>query len=118
QRHFNEPLIDAAIVGMEQQMNGAFSTSELALSLHVSYRTLHRRFQAVTGMAPLAYMHALRVERAKELLEQTRHSVAQIAAAVGYDDETSFRRIFARHTGLSPAEYRKRFRRANTADSL
>lgn len=111
QRHFGDPLIDAAIVRMEQQMNGAFSTTELAQSLHVSYRTLHRRFQAVAGMAPLAYMHALRVERAKELLEQTRHSVAQIAAAIGYDDEASFRRIFARHTALSPAEYRKRFRR-------
>lgn len=111
QRRFGEPLVDAAIVRMEQQMTGAFSTAELAASLHVSYRTLHRRFHAVAGMAPLAYLHALRVERAKELLVQTRHSVAQLAAAVGYDDEASFRRLFTRLTALSPAEYRKRFRR-------
>lgn len=111
QRSFADPLIDTAVAWMERHLEQAFSTADLAEALYVSYRTLHRRFTIVTGMAPLAYLHALRVERAKELLEQTRHSVDQIAAAVGYADVSSFRRLFARMTEISPAEYRRRFRR-------
>lgn len=117
QRVFADPLIDPAIAWMEQHLTASFSAAAMADSLHVSYRTLHRRFCAVTGMAPLAYSHALRVERAKELLEQTRQSVDQIAAAVGYGDESSFRRVFTRLTEITPAQYRKKFRRAGVPQS-
>jgi transcriptional regulator GlxA family with amidase domain len=111
QRVFAEPLVDPAVRWMEQHLAVPFSAADLAEGLHVSYRTLHRRFCAVTGMAPLAYLHALRVERAKALLEETRQSTAQIAAAIGYGDDSSFRRIFARLTELTPAQYRRQFRR-------
>lgn len=114
QRSFGDPFIDAAIDWLAQRINTAVATSDMAEALHVSYRTLHRRFNAVTGMGPQAYLHALRVEQAKELLEQTRQSVDQIAAAVGYTDVSAFRRIFSRLTAVSPAEYRKRFRRSVT----
>jgi transcriptional regulator GlxA family with amidase domain len=111
QRVFADPLIDPAVAWMERQLTGPFSGAALAETLHVSYRTLHRRFCAVTGMAPLAYLHALRVERAKDLLAQTRQSVEQVAASVGYGDESSFRRVFRRLTETTPAQYRKQFRR-------
>lgn len=111
QRCFNDPLVDAAVVWMEAHLAAPLSTSALADALHVSYRTLHRRFRAVTGQAPLAYLHALRVERAKALLEETRHGIEQIAAAVGYQDVSAFRRLFSRLTEVAPGEYRRRFRR-------
>jgi transcriptional regulator GlxA family with amidase domain len=111
-RHFGDPLIDGAIEWMERHRVGSFSAACLAEELHVSYRTLHRRFCAVAGMAPLAYLQALRVEQAKVLLEETAQSTAQIAAAVGYEDDSAFRRIFTRLTGVTPAQYRKQFRRA------
>jgi transcriptional regulator GlxA family with amidase domain len=110
QRRFNEPLIDGAIAWMESHLAEGFSTNELASSLHVSYRTLHRRFHSVTGMAPLSYLQALRVECAKELLEETRQGVEQIAEAVGYVDASSFRRLFSRLVSETPAQYRRRFR--------
>ncbi len=110
QRNFADPLITAAIEQMERRLQDTFSATALAARLHISYRTLHRRFRSVTGYTPLTYMQELRVERAKALLETSRRSVGQIAATVGYDDLSSFRRLFARQTGLSPAEYRKRFR--------
>lgn len=111
QRDFNEPLVDAAVAWMEGRLANSFGGDAVADALHVSYRTLHRRFRAATGMAPLAYLQALRVEQAKALLEETRQSVEQIAAAVGYQDGSSFRRLFTRLTSVTPAEYRRRFRR-------
>lgn len=110
QRDFTDPLVATAIEQMERELQKAFSATALAARLHISYRTLHRRFHKATGLTPLAYLQALRVERAKALLETSRRSVEQIAANVGYADLSSFRRLFSRQTGLSPAEYRKRFR--------
>ena len=62
-------------------------------------------------MAPLAYLQELRVEQAKELLESTRLSIEQIVGQVGYCDVSAFRRLFSKRAGLTPAQYRQRFRR-------
>lgn len=110
QRDFADALVQQAADWMVQHFKTAVSAQEIATALHVSYRTLHRRFDAVTGMPPLTYLQALRVEHAKELLESTRMSLEQIVESVGYSDVSAFRRLFARMAGLSPAQYRQRFR--------
>lgn len=74
-------------------------------------RTFSRRFRAATGFAPIEYVQALRVEEAKQMLETDRLSNDDVGAAIGYDDPASFRRVFKRGTGLSPAAYRKKFQR-------
>lgn len=81
----------------------------LASRLHVSSRTLGRRFKGVTGETPLAFLQNARVERAKRLLESTNVSFDQIAHRVGYEDVSSFRRLFIRVSGASPGSYRQRF---------
>ena len=53
----------------------------------------------------------LRVEQAKELLEGTSLSLERVVERVGYSDVPAFRRLFLRSVGLSPAQYRQRFRR-------
>ena len=83
-------------------------------------RTFKRRFQAATGLSPLAYVHALRLEEAKQLLEASELSVEAIANEVGYDDAAYFSRLFKREVNLTPAEYRRRFgalRRSLMSDS-
>jgi transcriptional regulator GlxA family with amidase domain len=86
------------------------SIDDLANAMHVSYRTLNRRFLDITGMTPLTYLQALKIERAKELLESTPGDFETITAKVGYEDVSSFRRLFKRSTGLSPAQYRRQFK--------
>ena len=110
QRVFADPLVQEATDRMARHSAAAISTPDLAAALNVSYRTLHRRFTAAAGMPPLAYLQALRVEQAKELLESTRLSLEQIVERVGYSDASAFRRLFARTVGLSPAQYRQRFK--------
>ncbi len=73
-------------------------------------RTFKRRFRAATGFAPLDYLQILRVEEAKQMLETTDEPVDAVAVAVGYQDPASFRRVFKRRTGVTPARYRQRFR--------
>ena len=109
-RNFDDPLIQQAADWLDSRAANEVSTTALADALHVSYRTLHRRFQAAAGMAPLAYLQELRVEQAKALLESTLMSVEQIVGQVGYSDVSAFRRLFSKRAGLSPAQYRQRFR--------
>lgn len=72
-------------------------------------RTFARRFRAATGYTPIDYVQALRIEEAKQVLEREPRSIEEIAAAVGYEDGSSFRRIFKKRVGLTPAAYRKKF---------
>jgi transcriptional regulator GlxA family with amidase domain len=82
-------------------------------------RTFSRRFRAATGVSPIEYVQALRVEQAKQLLEQEKTSNDEIGVEIGYDDPVSFRRVFKRYCGLSPAAYRKKFQRiSNIASPL
>jgi transcriptional regulator GlxA family with amidase domain len=72
-------------------------------------RTFKRRFQKAVGMTPLEYVHAIRLEEAKKLLETTDLTLDKLAERVGYEDATFFSRLFRRSVGLTPAQYRRRF---------
>jgi transcriptional regulator GlxA family with amidase domain len=72
-------------------------------------RTFARRFRSATETQPMDYVHAIRIEEAKQLLESSDISVEEIGQAVGYEDPTSFRRLFKRKGGLTPAAYRRKF---------
>ena len=68
-------------------------------------RTFIRRFVNSTGMTPLDYVHALRLEEAKQILETEDLSIEAIAEQVGYEDTSFFGRLFRRKVGLTPAQY-------------
>ncbi|HUR95141.1 MAG TPA: helix-turn-helix domain-containing protein [Gemmatimonadales bacterium] len=75
----------------------------------IAERSLKRRFRAATGLSPLEYVHMLRLEAAKELLESGDQPAEAVAFEVGYEDAAFFRRLFRRHVRLTPSQYRKRF---------
>jgi transcriptional regulator GlxA family with amidase domain len=72
-------------------------------------RSFKRRFQQATGMPPLEYVHTLRLEEAKHMLESGDQPIEAIANEVGYEDAGFFSRLFRRKVNLTPAQYRKRF---------
>jgi transcriptional regulator GlxA family with amidase domain len=60
-------------------------------------------------MSPLEYVHTLRLEEAKHMLEAGNAPIEAIANEVGYEDAGFFSRLFRRNVNLTPAQYRKRF---------
>jgi transcriptional regulator GlxA family with amidase domain len=72
-------------------------------------RSFKRRFTQATGMPPLEYIHTLRLEEAKQMLESSDLPVEAVAFEVGYQDASFFGRLFRRKVTLTPAQYRKRF---------
>jgi transcriptional regulator GlxA family with amidase domain len=73
-------------------------------------RSFKRRFAKATGLSPMDYVHTLRLEEAKQTLETTDHPIEAVANEVGYEDASFFGRLFRRKVGVTPAQYRKRFR--------
>lgn len=97
-----------AITWMESRVEQPYDLTALAIAAAVSTRTLLRHFQQELGHSPLDHLHGLRCARARVLLEITLESVPTVALACGYSDPAAFRRVFARHTGLTPTAYRQR----------
>ena len=84
---------------------------ELANQFGMSKRTLIRRFNSALAMSPNSYIQTVRIEAARKLLEETDRTVDVVMNEVGYEDGSSFRRLFRSKTGLTPTEYRRRFSR-------
>jgi transcriptional regulator GlxA family with amidase domain len=61
--------------------------------------------------SPLTFQQRIRVEAAKRMLESGESSFDEIPYQVGYEDSSSFRKVFSKQTGLRPIEYRKKFKR-------
>ena len=78
-------------------------------ALAVSERTLARKFKASLGMSPLSYLQSQRIGRARQLLESSTLPLERIVEQCGYEDVSSFRKLFARQVGMTPREYRLRF---------
>lgn len=94
------------------------AVAAMAAQSGLAERSFKRRFRQATGMAPIDYVHILRLEEAKQMLEVTDLPVESVALEIGYEDASFFRRLFRRKVGLTPSEYRRRFgamRRAFTA---
>lgn len=94
---------------LQDHIGAPYRLADVAGAAAVSERTLLRHFRQVTGVTPLAYLHTLRIERAKTLLEVSLHGTQAIAEACGYSDAATFRRLFQRATGMSMSHYRARY---------
>jgi transcriptional regulator GlxA family with amidase domain len=84
------------------------SLSSLAAAARLGRRTLLRRFRSATGMAPVEYCRAVRLARARELLEAGCVPLKEIAGSLGYVDLSSFARAFRRAHGSPPGAFRDR----------
>lgn len=92
-----------------RHFTGPVRIEALAALAGMSARTFARRFKIATGKTPVSYLHRLRINAARHLLENDLKTIHEISRAVGYDDLAFFRRLFKRYTGASPREYRDRF---------
>ena len=76
----------------------------------MSERSFARAFHREVGQTPASYVEALRIERARDLLEDGAPSLEAVAQATGFASAEVLRRAFHRRVGVSPGEYRERFR--------
>jgi len=112
-RPHSDEKIRAAEEYLQQNFTRPVSIDILANRIGMSPRNFIRRFKAATGRLPGAYIQALRMSAAKEMLERGGTSIQIVSSKIGYEDVAFFRGLFKRHTGMTPAEYRTRFAQMN-----
>ncbi len=86
------------------------SVAALAQRAFMSPRNFARVFAGQTGQTPGRYVESLRIERARALLQRGGHSIEGVAHTCGFGTVETLRRSFSRRLGVSPGEYRERFR--------
>lgn len=110
----NDTSLDSAISRTINYINlhaaEPLTLRHLAEEAHVAPSTLSRAFKKSTGDTIFDYIGKVRIGRAQFELEHTGKSISQIAGDLGYYDSSYFSNVFRRHAGMSPREYRNRYR--------
>lgn len=103
---------------IEENIGGAVMLEAVARHAGMSLRNFKRRFKAATGETPLVYIQKLRMETARKVLERDDVRIEVLAGMVGYEDMGFFRKLFSRYTGLSPSDYRQKFKSGMGVESV
>ena len=103
----SEKRINHALEIMYRSIATDISVDELAKDCCLSSGHFSHLFKEIVGVSPHAYMIFIRMEKARDLLLNTRLSIREVGEAVGCPDQNYFSRLFKKHTGSSPSEFRK-----------
>lgn len=109
-KHHSDETILEAQAYIEQHYTEKLTLDFLSKKYAMSTRTFQRRFKKATHETFTGYLQKLRIESAKKLLESTFLSINEIMYKVGYNDPKTFRGVFKRNTGISPIEYKKKYK--------
>ena len=104
--------VQSALDYARSHLKSALSVEELADAAHLSPRQFSRAFRAETGQSPAKAVEHLRVEAARVMIEQGRHSMGEVAVETGFADIERMRRAFLRAFGQPPQVLRRNARRA------
>jgi AraC-like DNA-binding protein len=95
-----------------------WTIASLGNEVGVSRSVLAERFRRYLSETPMAYLTRWRLQLGAKLLKTTSHSVAEIAAEVGYESEPSFNRAFKREFSLPPARFRSQSKSARSTSII
>jgi len=104
-----DDLVKRAQEEIRKNFSTANTIEELIIDVPASRRNLVRRFKQVTGITPIEYLQKTRIEAAKQMLEQSRHSILEVMLESGYNDLKTFRTLFKKNVGMTPKMYREKF---------
>jgi transcriptional regulator GlxA family with amidase domain len=108
-QHAARPALRELQAWIAAHLDEDLSVAVLAERALMSERSFARAFHREVGQTPAAYVEALRIELARDLLEDGAPSLEAVAQSSGFASAEVLRRAFHRRVGVSPAEYRERF---------
>jgi AraC family transcriptional regulator len=104
-RGLSRRALNRACSFIAENLGERFTLNDLARQAGVSRFHFARLFRVSTGDSPMAYLLKSRIERAKQMLLQDDRPVCEIAAVLGFCDQSHLTRTFRRLTGLTPREF-------------
>ncbi len=102
-----DPVVSRALGEMHSRIAHPWTVEALANEVFLSRSAFADRFSSLVGLPPMRYLTVWRMQVAARHLRETRLSVAQVAAEVGYDSDVTFARAFKREFAVTPAAWRR-----------
>jgi transcriptional regulator GlxA family with amidase domain len=102
----SQPKLTEAVSLMEANIEEPLTTDDIAYYVGVSRRQLERLFKQYLTTVPSKYYLELRLNRARQLLQQTSKSIVQISLACGFSSGPHFSSTYRNHFGITPREER------------
>jgi AraC-like DNA-binding protein len=90
---------------IDDHIGERISLDQLARQAGVSRFHFARQFRLSTGESPMGYLRRVRIERSKSILQTRDTTIAEVAARLGFSDQSHFTRIFGRLVGVSPGSF-------------
>ncbi|MBW7469741.1 response regulator transcription factor [Marinobacter sp. M216] len=110
QKHRTEDkLVELAVAHIEQHLHEKLSQSDIADRCNTTSYHLSRAFKQLYGITFQDYIMRRRLDRAGELLRNASATVSDVCWTVGFRDASYFSRMFHRHTGMTPSQYRRKW---------
>lgn len=111
------PKLAALLEWIPGNLGNDLSLETLAEQARMAPRSLSRTFVRELGMGPGRYVERVRIEAARQLLQDAQASIATVARLTGFGHAENLRRSFHKHLAVSPQEYLQRFGRSTQGDS-
>ena len=105
-RAMSDPQVGPALAALHAAPAEPWSVASLASRAAMSRSAFAARFRELLGQPVMAYLTDVRMQLAVDLLHRSDRTVAEVAAAVGYESDASFGRVFKRQIGASPRQVR------------
>lgn len=103
----NQVVFDKAKDFVTNNLTEVISVDQLASVIGLGIRQTQRLFKSGLDTTPTAFVLAIKLEHAAQLLTSTQKNVAEVAYAVGFSDPSYFSRTFKRYFGIAPSDYQK-----------
>ncbi len=104
------PFCRQAVEWMEQRYSEPVSVADCAAAIPINASYLSRLFKQEMGQSPVHFLQKLRIDHARRLLGQNRHTMQELARLCGFGSVEHFHRVFVRQVGMTPARYRRNTR--------
>ena len=107
QDQYDEIISDMLIKYMNDHIEESITIDDLCADLHYNRSYIYRQFKKTTGSSIMSYFNKMKINRAKELLRDTKMSISDISEKLSFDDANYFSKVFKKYVGYTPSSYRK-----------
>lgn len=107
--NMDDHLINKIAMYLRDHLDEDISLNSLSDKFSLNAQYISQLFKSQIGVNFLAYLTNIRIQKAKSLLLATNNTIVDVSQAVGYNDYRVFTKVFKKHVGISPSQFRKEF---------
>jgi len=110
QKEHGDTLVEQVQTYIEQNYRERISIDKMAAEFSIVRRTLERRFKKATKNSIAEYIQRTKIEAAKKEIETGQKNISEVMYELDYSDKQAFKDLFVRMTGLTPVQYKRKYR--------